>query len=599
MIHLRSSKHNDRSQRWSILPPVRPLLGHRRRAIVALAISSALSALTEAGILAVVAQVAATIVGGATRVHAHIGPFNVDMTVGVLLAVAVVLAIIRLGLQIPISYLPARIAADVQAQLREELFDAFTRASWAVQSRDREGHLQEIMTSQILQATQGALQATTLITALCTFLILVTSALALNIEAALVVLAASVALFGLLRPLNSLGGRRARALSQAQMDYASGIGEAIRVAEETQVFGVAAAQRRRIGHLTSSARELFFHTQLLGRLIPNIYQSLIYLIIVAGLIGLYTSGSGDMASLGAVVLLLVRAGAYGQQIQGSYQYVRQAYPFVERLQEVERAYIASNQTAGALPLPKVRTLVFDSVSYAYRSGRPALYDINFEITRGETIGVVGPSGAGKSTLVQILLQLRLPDQGRYLINDVPAEQFARADWQRRVAYVPQEPRLLHASVADNIRYFRTLDDDAVERAGRLARIHDDVMGWSNRYDTIVGPRADAVSGGQQQRICLARALAAQPEVVVLDEPTSALDPRSESLIQDSLIALKNEVTLFIVAHNMSTLDICNRVMVIVDGRLEAFDAIALLQNHNSYYRSASKLPMRVSNGDSS
>jgi len=561
---------------------------------VELAISSVLSGLTEAGILAVVAQVAATLVDGARRVHAHIGPFHIDATVGALLAVAFALAVIRLALQAPISLLPARIAADVQARLRKELFDAFTRASWAVQSRDREGHLQEIMTSQVLQATQGALQATALITALFTFLVLVISALVLNVGAALVVLAASVLLFGLLRPLNALGGRRAGALSQAQMDYAGGVGEAIRVAEETQVFGVAAAQRSRIGRLTTEARDLFFHTQMLGRLIPNIYQSMIYLIIVGGLAGLYAAGSGNVASLGAVVLLIVRAGMYGQQIQGSYQLVRQALPFVERLQEVERLYAASSPVTGERSLPRVQTLAFENVSYAYRPGRPVLSDISFEVAGGETVGVVGPSGAGKSTLVQILLQLRMPDHGRYLVNSVPAEQFACDDWQRRVAYVPQEPRLVHASVAENIRYFRNLDDDAVERAGRLARIHEDVMGWSNGYDTIVGPRADAVSGGQQQRICLARALAAQPEVLVLDEPTSALDPRSETLIHDSLIALTGEVTLFIVAHSMSTLDICGRVMVIIDGRLEAFDTTALLQSRNSYYRSASTLPAGVS-----
>jgi ABC-type multidrug transport system fused ATPase/permease subunit len=216
-----------------------------------------------------------------------------------------------------------------------------------------------------------------------------------------------------------------------------------------------------------------------------------------------------------------------------------------------------------------------------------LSDVNFEVKGGEATGVVGPSGAGKSTLVQILLQLRAPDHGRYLVNDVPVEQFASDDWHRRIAYVPQEPRLLHASVADNIRYFRDVDDDAVKRAGRLARIHDDIMSWSNGYDTLVGPRADAVSGGQQQRICLARALVTQPEVLVLDEPTSALDPHSEMLIQDSLIALKGEMTLFIVAHRISTLEMCDRVMVIVDGRLQAFDTIPHLRTSNSYYRSAS------------
>ena len=115
------------------------------------------------------------------------------------------------------------------------------------------------------------------------------------------------------------------------------------------------------------------------------------------------------------------------------------------------------------------------------------------------------------------------------------------------------------------------------------------MSWRDGYDTIVGPRADAVSGGQQQRICVARALAGSPEVLVLDEPTSALDPQSERAISASLRSLRHDLTLFIVAHRMSTLDMCDRVMVIVDGRLVAFDTKALLESENSYYRVASAL----------
>ena len=117
------------------------------------------------------------------------------------------------------------------------------------------------------------------------------------------------------------------------------------------------------------------------------------------------------------------------------------------------------------------------------------------------------------------------------------------------------------------------------------------MSWSDGYDTIVGPRADAVSGGQQQRICLARALAARPEMLVLDEPTSALDPHSEAQIGESLTVLKHELTLFIIAHRMSTLDICDRIMVIVDGRLVGFDTRVALQRSNSYYRMASELAL--------
>ena len=246
------------------------------------------------------------------------------------------------------------------------------------------------------------------------------------------------------------------------------------MAEETRVFGVAAAQRDRINCFIAAAQDLFFRTQFIARLIPNVYQSLVYLVLIGGLAVLYEADSGHVASLGAVVLLLVRAGIYGQQMQGSYTLVRQAAPFVERLDETEQRYAASSRISGQLPMPKVQALTFENVSFAYQSDRPVLSDINFEAHGGEAVGVIGPSGAGKSTLVQILLNLRAPDEGRYLINSVSVQQFLQDDWQARVAYVPQEPRLVHASVAENIRYFRDLDDDAVARSAQLARIHEDI-----------------------------------------------------------------------------------------------------------------------------
>jgi len=565
------------------------LIGDRRRLVVALVICSVFSGFTEAGTLALIAQVAATLVTGAKQVHLDLGPLHMHAAVGTLIAVAFALTFVRLALQFPLASLPARIAADVQAGMRTRLFDAFTRASWAVQSHDREGHLQETMTSQVLQATGGALNMTNLIITLFTFIILMISALVLNALAAVLVGVTSVLMFGLLRPLRSRGVRSSRLLSKSQVRYAGGIAEAIRVAEETQVFGVAAAQRSRIGGLVQTSRDFFYRSVLIGRFVGNLYQSLIYILLVAGIAGLYLAGKGHAGSLGGVVLLLVRAGSTGQMVQSAYLALSQSLPFIQRTQDSVRRYNESSPVDGGLPLPRVQTLGFEKVSFAYNPGRPVLSDISFEMAGGEVVGIIGPSGAGKSTLVQLLLRLRTPDAGNYLVNGVPADQFALDDWHRRVSYVPQEPRLLHASVAENIRYFRDLDDDAVERAGRLARIHDDIVGWSNGYETVVGPRADAVSGGQQQRICLARALAAHPEVLVLDEPTSALDPHSETLIGESLIALKHELTLFIIAHRMSTLNMCDRVMVIVDGRLVAFDTKALLQRDNTYYRHASQL----------
>jgi ATP-binding cassette subfamily B protein len=565
------------------------LIGERRRHVVALAFVSALSGFTEAGTLVIVAQVAVSLVRKENLADVNVGPLHIHAHIHTLLYLALGFTLVRLALQFPISHLPARIAADVQASVRQRIFHAYTRASWEVQSQDREGQLQETVTSQVMQATGAAMQFTTLIAALFTFLVLLASAFALNVVGAIVVLAISVSGFALLRPVRGLGVKRARLLSDAQIRFAGGVAEAVRLAEETHVFGAGAAQRRRVDALIARSRGLFYKTQLLVKLVPNLYQSLIYLMLVGGIWGLYLYGRSHAASLGAIVLLLLRGSQSGQVVQAAYQGLNQSMPFIERTQASEDRYSESEPIYGEVALGGIETLSFEDVHFSYRPEEPVLQDVNFEVRGRESIGIVGPSGAGKSTIVQILLRLREPGSGSFLVNGVPASEYAPENWHRRVAYVPQEPRLLHASVRDNIRYFRDIDDEAIEHAARLAQIHDDIVGWSAGYKTIIGPRADAVSGGQKQRVCLARALAAEPAVLVLDEPTSALDPQSEALIGTSLSTLRHELTLFIVAHRMSTLDICDRVMVIVDGELVAFDTKELLEAENSDYRAASAI----------
>ena len=585
----RSSAPKEDTGELSMFKRLDVLLGDRRRTVVALALSSLVSGFAEAGTLALIAEVGASFVGHQKRVHINVAGLHLTFGIVTLLAIALGLALIRLAMQIPISILPSRIASEVQASLRTKLFHAYTGASWEVQSLDREGQLQDTMTSQTMQATGGAVGATGLISNSLQFFALLVTAFVLNPWAAAGILVSGVAIFTAVRPLKKLGVRRARALSRAQVSYASGINEAIRLAEETQVFGVAGAQRRRIDALVQQAKQLFFSTQVLAKLVPNIFQSLILIMLVGALWILHAIGVGNTPSLVAIILLLVRSARSGQQGLATFQSLSQTLPFIERTQDAEQRYAESAPPQGDVPLKNVQTLAFRRVSYAYRAGQPVLSDVSFEVARGDVIGVIGPTGAGKSTLIQILLQLRRPRSGSYLVNGLPAERFLRSDWHGRVVYVPQEPRLLHATVAENVRFDRELDQPAIERAARLAHIHDEIMSWERGYETVVGPRADAVSGGQQQRLCLARALAATPEVLVLDEPTSALDPKSESRIQESLNELKDELTLFIIAHRMSTLDICDRVMVIMGGRLVAFDTIEALRENNAYYRSASAI----------
>lgn len=544
------------------------------RSQVAVLIAASLAAgFSEAIVLAAIANVATAMVIQANVLHVNLGPLTVHVGVGAALGAALAVAAVRLALQLVISWLPAKIAADIQARLRGDLLAAYTQASWPVQAEDREGLLQELMTSQINQTTQVVVQVILTFSGTAMFLSLLAAALLLSPSAALAILAAAIGLFFLLRPLARLGRAAGRELSQANVLHASGVGETVRLAEEAQVFGAAPATRVRIGKLISSAQDAFFRFQLLGGLVRNLYQGLVIVLIIAGLFAIYLTGAGIPASLGAVVLMLVRASTYAQQFQNGYQSLNQLSPYLERIESATARYSASAQPDGARELAEIDAVAFDAVSFSYRTGIPVLREMSFSVRAGESIGVVGPSGAGKSTLVQLLLRLREPTAGSYLVNGHPASSFRLEDWRRRVAYVPQEPRVLRGSVRDNIRFFRPISDAGVERAARSAHIHDTILALPEGYDTVIGQIADAVSGGQRQRICLARALAADPGVLILDEPTSALDGASEAAVQASLSELHGHVTLFIIAHRLSTLSNCDRIFAMDQGRLQEFNSI--------------------------
>ncbi len=432
---------------------------------VAFVVGALASGFLESAILVLVAQVAATLVDGGTQLEADLGPFHPRAGLGVVLAVAGAAAVVRLVLQVAVAYLPARIAADLQAQLRMRLFDGFNDASWSVQAEERDGDLQELLTTQIVHATQGATQAGLLVTSALSFAALVLSALFLSVPVALVVVGAAWLLSFILRPLKRLSRRNGRELSASSLAYADGVSQAVRLAEETQVFGTARVQRRRMLGLADAARSAFFRNFFVARLSQYLYQSFAILLIVGGLAGLYWSGTGRIAVLGAVVLMLVRGASYAQQAHTSYLVLEQTAPFLDRLLVAEARYRTAALPSGGRPLDEVRSIVCDRVGYTYTRGTPALVDVSFEVASGESVGIVGPSGAGKSTLVQILLRLREPVSGTYLVNGRPASEMSREDWHRHMAYVPQDPKLLHSTVSDNIRFLRDIDDGAVERAG--------------------------------------------------------------------------------------------------------------------------------------
>lgn len=572
---------------WRRLAPFFASFGRR---ILLLAGMAVLAGLAEAALLALIASAGAALSVQGRQVQVTLGPVQLPSSTAVVFSLAFALCLVRAVVQLVLAYLPASMSAAAMARLRRRLFDSFTRTSWQVQASERDGHFQSLMTTHVNSTTQAVIALGSGVSGLALFLTLVGTAFTISATTALVLIGSSAGLFLLLRPVARRLRASARALSAENVEYSKGVQEVVLMAEETQVFGASEDYRRRFYASVDAVRGPLLRTRFLSTATPAMFQSVALLLLVVALLVVSLLGSGSIASLGAIVLILIRSLSFAQQLQQAVANVDELTPFMERLADALDTYEAHPRQDGSRPLPRVERMGMVDVGFSYAPGVPVLHGIDFLACRGEAVGIVGPSGAGKSSLVQLLLRLRSPDRGQVVVNGEDAGQFRRSDWQRRVAYVPQTPQLIWGTVADNIRFYRPeLSDEAVVSAARRAHIHDEIVTWPQGYQTVVGQRAAAVSGGQRQRLCLARALAGRPDVLILDEPTSALDVKSESLVQQTLTELKDDLVLFLVAHRLSTLAVCDRVMVVVAGRIQTVGAADQLLQSSDFFREVSEI----------
>ncbi len=220
---------------------------------------------------------------------------------------------------------------------------------------------------------------------------------------------------------------------------------------------------------------------------------------------------------------------------------------------------------GRQQTPAGHEVRFENVSYSYDAGRAALSNISFTLEPGTVTAIVGPSGAGKSTLARLLLRFFDPDEGRITLGGADLRQIESAQLYRRVGFVLQEVRLIHASVRDNIALGRPgASQHEIEAAARAANIHERILALPRGYDSVIGEDAQ-LSGGERQRLSIARAVLLDPPVLVLDEATASADAGNEAAIQAALSRFAQGRTLMVIAHRLDTVMHADRILVLDDG----------------------------------
>ncbi len=320
------------------------------------------------------------------------------------------------------------------------------------------------------------------------------------------------------------------------------------------------------------ARSIFMKTQL------QLETSIVIGTLLA-LIGGTTMAVHHWTSTAAIYLILYYSAQVAMSMQQSFEHLRSFARSLGRAAKftaisAEEVEISNRPGAGPLRVSSGR-IEFNRVGFGYLSHRRLFDDLSLTVKPGEHVALVGPSGSGKSTLSKLLLRFMDIDEGAVVIDGQDIRDITLGSLRSQISYVPQDPQLLHRTIAENICYGLmgdegdqpVVDYDIVHAVGRAAHVEEFVYALPDKYDTIVGERGLKLSGGQRQRVAIAQAMAKHAPILVLDEATSALDSESEHLVQEALWRLMENSTALVIAHRLSTIAKMDRILVFDQGKI--------------------------------
>lgn len=486
----------------------------------------------------------------------------------------------------------ARIVPEVVAKMKEEIFQAMGRLSIGFYNSRQTGALMTRVLDDAEQVTGFFLDGlpylfTNMFTILATCVIMFRIQPWLALAALFLLPFLTIQSYRMLPRLWTFYGKRHRANRRLN----SQLNDSITGARVVKAFGQQEQELARLGKGNLGVREAELDVMRYDNKFNALYA------IVENLSSFLVWGIGSAMILSGSHLefgMLVTFAGYVTQLQGPLDFFSYVFRWMtdclnsaQRMFEIMDAVPEVKEAADPVRPEHIRGKIeLSHVTFGYEPHKPVLKDISFTVEAGQMLGIVGRSGAGKSTLVNLISRLYDPEEGSIRIDDIDVRQLGFAELRRSIAMVSQETYIFMGTVAENIAYARP---EASRReiidAARKAAAHDFICKMPQGYDTVIGSSGRSLSGGEKQRISMARAILADPRILILDEATSAVDTETELAIQHSLEQLVQGRTTLSIAHRLSTLRNADRLVVVDDGRItEEGTHAELIEKKGTYFK---------------